>query len=80
MHNRFFIIIDMTDPILAQLDDFLVGTPETRRKSLDGTKVIIKLSLFDTDTYTELDSYTEYGRDELRLVIDTDEWRLMDDV
>ena len=46
MLNRYFII-EKTDINYNDIIDCIVGSEETQRSSLDGTKIVVKLPLQD---------------------------------
>tara|TARA_Y100000385_G_C13031952_1_gene611174 strand:- start:341 stop:619 length:279 start_codon:yes stop_codon:yes gene_type:complete len=71
--NRYFII-NADDPSMGKIDHVIVGTVESQRYSLDGTKLVVKLHKGDYSDYDFLAEYTEYDHDAILEQLNTLEW------
>ena len=72
--NRYFIT-NLPNPNMSQIYDLVLGEESTQRQSLDGTKVVVKLPLGDTNNYGILQNATEYTHDEIKVIMQTNEWQ-----
>ena len=73
MENRYFIA-NVPNPNMSQIYDIVIGTEASQRFSLDGKKVVVKLSLGDTNTYGVLQNATEYTYEEILIKMQEPEW------
>lgn len=70
-------LADYTDEQLQNLVAYAIQTGvATLRKSVDGTKAILK---WDGDTPEVFDSITSYSHNEIRTILATDEWTSPED-
>ena len=79
--NRKWIIITLADYTDEQLEDLVAKAIQTSvstlRKSVDGTKAILK---WDGDTPEEFEGMTSYSHSEIRTTLSTSEWTSEDGV
>lgn len=79
--NRKWAIITLADYTDEQLQDLVTKAIQTSvstlRKSVDGTKAILK---WDGDTPEEFEGITTYTHSEIRTTLSTSEWTLEDEV
>ena len=79
MISRFYII-DSTDPNLDAILAFSVQKVSpidgsiSARKRKDGEKMLVYLYPGDTSTHEELLGYVEYNLEQIKLVLDNDDW------
>jgi len=73
MLNRYFIA-NVHNPNMSQIYDICVGKESTQRFSLDGTKVVVKLPLGDTNNYGVLTTAIEYTHAEILIEMAKAEW------
>ena len=73
--DRKWAIITLADHTDEQLEDLVIKAIQTSvstlRKSVDGTKAILK---WDGDTPEGFESMTTYSHSEIRTTISTSEW------
>ena len=74
MLNRYFII-EKSNPNYNTIIDCIVGSEETQRESVDGSKVVVKLPLSDVENHECLDGITEYNHSEIIVEINKPEWQ-----
>lgn len=72
-HNKYYII-NADDPNLSEIEDVIVGQPDTQRYSIDNTKIVVKLHEGDHHSYTFLSEYLEENHQQILVSIDTPEW------
>ncbi len=72
-HNRYFII-NADDPNMDEIAHVIVGSMDTQRYSLDGSKLVVKLHYDDSNNYEFLADYTEYNHDAILEQLHTLEW------
>jgi len=72
-HNRYFII-NADDPNMDEIAHVIVGSMDTQRYSLDGSKLVVKLHYDDPNNYEFLADYTEYNHDAILEQLHTLEW------
>lgn len=79
--NRKWVIITLADYTDEQLEDLVVKAIQTSvstlRKSVDGTKAILK---WDGNTPEGFEGITTYTHSEIRTTLSTSEWTLEDEV
>lgn len=79
--NRKWAIITLADYTDEQLEDLVVKAIQTSvstlRKSVDGTKAILK---WDGNTPEGFEGITTYTHSEIRTTLSTSEWTLEDEV
>ena len=79
--NRKWIIITLADYTDEQLEDLVAKAIQTSvstlRKSVDGTKAILK---WDGDTPEGFEGITTYTHSEIRTTLSTSEWTSEDGV
>jgi len=80
LSNRKWVIIALADYTDEQLEDLVTKAIQTSvgtlRKSLDGTKAILK---WDGDTPEGFESMTLYSHSEIRTILATSAWAESDD-
>jgi hypothetical protein len=73
--SRKWVIITLADYTDEQLEDLITKAIQTSvstlRKSVDGTKAILK---WDGDTPEVFDGMTAYSHSEIRTTLSTSEW------
>ena len=73
--DRKWVIITLADYTDEQLEDLVIKAIQTSvstlRKSVDGTKAILK---WDGDTPEGFESMTTYSHSEIRTTLSTSEW------
>ena len=79
LRNRYFIV-NIPNPNMSQIYDLVVGVESTKRFSLDGKKVVVKLYLGDETNYGVLQNATEYTHDEILVEMATLEWSKEDEI
>ena len=79
--SRKWVIITLADYTDEQLEDLVVKAIQTSvstlRKSVDGTKAILK---WDGDTPEGFEGMTTYSHSEIRTTLSTSEWTKEDGV
>jgi len=75
LDNRHWVIITITDYTDDQLEELvgnaIEGGGSTLRKTLDGTKAILK---WDGDTPEVFDGMTSYGHSEILTILRGSDW------
>jgi len=72
-HNRYYIV-NAADPNLSEIEDVIVGQPDTQRYSIDRTQIVVKLHEGDTSEYSFLAEYQEENHDQILISMDSPEW------
>lgn len=79
MISRYYII-DATDPNLNTILSYSVQKVRpaddlvSARKRKDGEKILIYLYPGDTTNHTELSGYVEYNAEQIKLILDDEDW------
>jgi hypothetical protein len=79
MLNRYFIA-NVPNPNMSQIYDICIGGNVSKRFSLDGSKVVVKLPLGDENDYGVLQNATEYTHEEILEVLNGNEWTNNEDL
>lgn len=72
-HNRYYII-NSDDPNINEINNVIVGSPETQRYSLDRSKIVVKLHENDHSSYIFLEQYEEMSHVEILEIMNSPEW------
>lgn len=72
-HNRYYII-NADDPNMNDINDIIVGRPDTQRYSIDNSQIVVKLHEEDHNDYPVLSEYTKYNHENILIVMSTPEW------
>jgi len=72
-HNRYYII-NADDPNMNDINDIIVGRPDTQRYSIDNSQIVIKLHEEDHHQHDCLQQYTEESHDEILQSLSSPEW------
>jgi hypothetical protein len=73
--NRKYIIFDLSEVDKVNFDLILITSIDTMRKSLDGTKGIIKWDGNEPEFLTTLQTKSSiYNIEEILPILDTEEW------
>lgn len=76
MKNNRYYIVNSADPNINDIVNVAVGGMDTQRKSLDGSKMVIKLHDGDNNEYSFLSGYDEYNQDQIHEKLNSEEWML----
>lgn len=71
--NRYFVI-NADDENMNAINNVIVGRPDRLSKSIDKTKILIKLHKNDSSDYDFLNKYQEQSRQEIIELLKTNEW------
>ena len=69
--NRKWVVINVSDITEEMIDSAIQSSIDTLRKSLDGTKAILK---WDGDTPTCFDGMTTYNHSEILTILSGSDW------
>lgn len=73
-HNNRYYIINAEDPNISEIEDVIVGQPDTQRYSIDNTKIVVKLHQNDHSDYIFLEPYNEENHSQALIIMGTPEW------
>ena len=69
--NRKWVIVNISDVTQEMIDSAMQSSMDTLRKTLDGTKAILK---WDGDTPTCFDGMTTYNHNEILTELSGSDW------
>lgn len=75
-NEKRYFIVNVTNPNMAQIFDICIGVESTKRFSLDGNKVMVKLPEGDTQDYGILQNAIEYTHEEITIELAKPKWTL----
>lgn len=74
MNNNTYFIIENNQELFTSIFDYIVeNSIDTTRKSVDGTKIVVKLPVGDS-TPAVMSEHTPYTHSEILAVLSTPEW------
>lgn len=77
--NRYFTP-NIPNPNMSKIYDICIGNESTKRFSLDGGTVVVKLPEGDTQDYGILQNATEYNHEGITIELAKPKWTLNEDI
>lgn len=74
LENNRYYIVDLSDPNLSDIYKIIVGEEETQRKSIDKTKIIVKLKKGDNKNHECLNNSQEFTHEQILEISQDENW------